>query len=565
MKLTRSMIVLVVVMLFSAVTAFAAPKRFEHIIVIVQENRTPDNLFHELCDVGCSTTDLTRYNIKQDNWPLQQSTTLTVTPQPTPLVVTYDLGHSHADFASMCDWVLATPGQKGYCKMDGPTECKPPKCPPNTLCPNPCPSNEQQNAQVNYVQSSDVRQYLQMAIHYGWANKMFQTNQGPSFPAHQFIFAGTSAPTDGDDDDAIFAADNTPNGYYGCSDVQSPPDPNRSVRVISDNDSTTPPYYPGLESPDQTTATQAPCFHHATVLTDLLDLHTPDPVSWKYYSFEPIWTAPNAIDSICISTPPPPDRTKKVCGGTYYTEHVVRPGNEDANKPGVLYDITNGCSGLAGVSWVIPTMATNSDHAGWDGAGGGPAWVTSIVDAIGDSPCGYWKNTAIIVTWDDWGGWYDHEPPPIPAGTQKWADYQYGFRVPLLFISAYTPPSYINNNPQDFGSILRFIEHNFTLVNDDNGKSGPGALGFADARGPNGVTDHLAGFYDLTATPRSFHDIPSTWPPCANGQRWDLTNGACECPDRSQWDSYTGSCVCPKGTMLDPTGHCIHCDPSTCF
>ena len=75
------------------------------------------------------------------------------------------------------------------------------------------------------------------------------------------------------------------------------------------------------------------------------------------------------------------------------------------------------------------------------GATGGPSWVASIVDAVGTSKCknpdgsSYWDSTAIIITWDDWGGWYDHEPPriePYPQG-----GYQKGFRVPLIVVSAY--------------------------------------------------------------------------------------------------------------------------------
>jgi len=145
---------------------------------------------------------------------------------------------------------------------------------------------------------------------------------------------------------------------------------------------------------------------------------------------------------------------------------------------------------------VIPTGA-NSDHAqGNDG--GGPSWVASIVNAIGnssrcDNHTGYWNNTAIFVTWDDWGGWYDHERPSILA--QPEGDYQYGFRVPLLVISAYTPKAYINNNRHDFGSILRFIEHNFGIQE--------GSLNFADARARNDLTR----FFDLNRGPRPFQNI----------------------------------------------------------
>ena len=145
---------------------------------------------------------------------------------------------------------------------------------------------------------------------------------------------------------------------------------------------------------------------------------------------------------------------------------------------------------------MIPTGA-NSDHAS-SNDGGGPSWVSAIVNAIGNSSAcdnhiGYWQNTAILITRDDWGGWYDHERPTVLA--QPEGDYQYRFRVPLLFVSAYTPAGYINNDRHDFGSILRFIEHNFGIRE--------GGLNFADARAKN----DLSGFWDAGRTPRPFENL----------------------------------------------------------
>jgi phospholipase C len=162
----------------------------------------------------------------------------------------------------------------------------------------------------------------------------------------------------------------------------------------------------------------------------------------------------------------------------------------------VLTDIT-GCK-LPEVSWVIPT-GQNSDHAG-SNEGGGPAWVASIVNAIGNNrKCAdgevYWDNTAILITWDDWGGWYDHEPPTFLAGAQ--GDYQYGFRVPFIVVSAYTAAAYVDHTRMDFGTILRFLEHNYGIAE--------GALGFADARSTTDLTE----FFNLEQVPRVFTTIPS--------------------------------------------------------
>jgi phospholipase C len=99
----------------------------------------------------------------------------------------------------------------------------------------------------------------------------------------------------------------------------------------------------------------------------------------------------------------------------------------------------------------------------------------------------------MIVLWDDWGGWYDHEPPPIEK--HPWGGYQMGFRVPLIVVSAYTPAGFISNSHEDFGSVIRFVERNFAIME--------GALTFADARGGAG---DLAAFFSLQH-PRPFQAI----------------------------------------------------------
>ena len=81
----------------------------------------------------------------------------------------------------------------------------------------------------------------------------------------------------------------------------------------------------------------------------------------------------------------------------------------------------------ADVSWITPDWK-DSDHTG-SGYNRGPSWVTSVVNAIGESP--YWQSTAIFVLWDDWGGWYDDVPPPQ-------LDFRgLGIRVPCMVISPY--------------------------------------------------------------------------------------------------------------------------------
>jgi phospholipase C len=199
-----------------------------------------------------------------------------------------------------------------------------------------------------------------------------------------------------------------------------------------------------------------------------------------------IWTAPNSIREICQ-----PDLGYTECAGPEWTSNVsLAPAN-------VLKDIA-ACK-LASVSWVTP-IGRNSDHSGSVNTTGGPSWVASIVNAIGaastcDRGAGYWSDTAIVITWDDWGGWYDHQAPPISNPPQ--GDYQFGFRVPLLVVSAYTPRAFVSNKVHDFGSMLRFVEGVFNL--------GEGSLGLADARARN----DLSNFFNFRAKPRAFQKVPA--------------------------------------------------------
>jgi phospholipase C len=432
--------------------------RFQHIVVIVQENRTPDNLFQGLCAApygACAVppSPFAPYDIQTSNWTTKAGT---IQPLSVALANTYDLDHSHPAFNSMCDIVVGNPPT---CKMDGAAGIA---CTPNagTTCPA--------NPQFHYVDNSSgiLDPYLDLATQYGWANYMFQTNQGPSLPAHQFIFGGTSSPTASDDGLGIFIAENGTSGG-GCIAPSG-----TSVALISPN-STPPPY--GIEN-----TRSSECSEHQT----MADLVT----NWKYYAASAggLWTAPDGINHICVPS-----------GGncTGWGTHVV------LNPSHVLTDLGN-CV-LGDLTWVTPTAA-NSDHASQND-GGGPSWVASIVNAIGNSTCTdtvshrrltYWQDTAIFITWDDWGGWYDHEPPTILGGVQ--GDYQYGFRVPMIVVSAYTEPGFVDNQRYDFGSLLRFVERNFADLGLREGE-----LGFADSR----ASSDFSAFFRLGRAARSFKTI----------------------------------------------------------
>ena len=366
-------------------TGSPASSSTQHVVILFQENRTPDNLFQGLPGADIASSGL-------------NSSGQTIALQPIPLANTYDIDHSHTAFLKMYDGG----------KMDGANTVA-------VTCGTTCPYA---NPQYGYVPSTDAAPYMQMAKQYAFGDRMFQTNEGPSYPAHQYILSGTSEPSAGSN---LLVAENTLTP--GCG-----PTGGSLVRVIDPS---------GSESQQV-----ASCFEHVT-LPDLLDAKG---VSWRYYvpsrvneGLPGIWIAPNSIGHLR--------------SGTAW-EKVTAP------ETTILSDIASRT--LRQVSWVIPSTGESDHPIGNNGTG--PSWVASVVNAIGQSP--YWKNTTIFVVWDDWGGWYDHVKPPILGS------YELGFRVPLIVISPYVKASYVSHVQHEFGSILKFTEETFAT----------GSLGFTDVR-----------------------------------------------------------------------------------
>jgi phospholipase C len=353
-------------------------QKVQHVVIIFQENRTPDNLFNGLPGADTVTSGL-------------NSSGGIVKLQPIPLEAGYDIDHTHAA------WVTEYNGGS----MNGFDEVM--LHPNDGVTPPP-------NAAYGYVPSAETKPYFQLAETYTFADRMFQTNQGPSFPAHQYIISGTSAPTGSSN---LLAAENPTLPQFHSAGCDAPP--TVLVALIDPN---------GSEN-----TFLPPCFDHET-LFDLLDASG---ITWKYYAenFYGLWSAPDAIFHI-----------------RHNPSDWARVSVPETN---VLSDIALGQ--LPAVSWVIPSDV-NSDHSGTESATG-PDWVATVTNAIGNSP--YWNNTVIFVAWDDWGGWYDHVKPQI------YGSYELGFRVPLIVISPYAKPGYVSHTQHEFGSILKFTEQAFGL------------------------------------------------------------------------------------------------------
>jgi phospholipase C len=138
-----------------------------HVVVIFQENRTPDNLFQDpvLISRGADIVNSGK-----------TSTGQIVPLNPAPLADAWDMGHSHHNFlTSWHNGAMNGFNRDNVFCLQGHPNCAPP------------------NPEYYYVKPSDVQPYFTMAETYTFGDRMFQTNQGPSFAAHQYIISGTSA------------------------------------------------------------------------------------------------------------------------------------------------------------------------------------------------------------------------------------------------------------------------------------------------------------------------------------------------------------------------------------
>ncbi|HVN69049.1 MAG TPA: alkaline phosphatase family protein [Candidatus Binatia bacterium] len=303
----------------------------------------------------------------------------------------------------------------------------------------------------DYIDRADIQPYWTMAQQYVLADEMFPTEFGGSFTGHLTLIAGT------DDIKLPNQAEvNFPS--KAPDDCDAPPGtksdyltPNRHV------------HYTG----------PFPCFDQFNTIAQVLDGAG---VSWKIY-------ATKVLDGGMWE---PFEAIKYVRYGSDWTGNVVAP------QTTVLTDAQNGQ--LASVDWVTPSHA-DSDHPAYHGDAG-PSWVASVVNAVGESS--YWPTSAIIVVWDDWGGFYDNAAPPQP-------DYRgLGIRVPCLIISPYAKQGYVSHVQYEYGSILRFIEEVYGIP---AGSIGPTSKGYTDGRAAS-----LDDAFDFTQSPRPFTPIGSKYP-----------------------------------------------------
>lgn len=429
----------------------------KHVVIIIQENRSFNNLFNGYPGA------LTR--------PAGYAGTQLVPLRPR------GFEQSVADISHCFDSAMAS-WDNG--KMDG-FDLEYPEKWPLTNCPSlarPAVGTQGLDSPYVYVPNdapnyvNEAGPYWQMAMQYVLADHYFPTDFGPSFTAHQYLVAGT---TDVAPDLSIV-------NYPGILNSSGGVDVTSSSSWSCDSPAFARTSLLDAQRTVMSGAGPFPCFTQYRTIADSLDARG---VSWQYYTpttsnfpnGDNIWSPFSAIRAVRFG----PDWSNIVSPQTKVLD-VVAKGQ------------------LKAVTWVVPD-GTYSDHAGPYVTDEGPSWVSALVNAVGTGP--QWNSTAIVILWDDWGGYYDPVPPPQ-------MDFRgLGIRTPLMVVSPYTPRGKVSKTLYEPASILEFIETVFGLPPIAGSCPAPPSQGY-------GYTDCRANVlneFDFGQLPRAFVPIKAKYPP----------------------------------------------------
>jgi phospholipase C len=417
------------------------PGQIQHVVLIYMENRTPDDLFSGYYNVPFPTGGT--YGSALDLANPAASPTLA----PNPIGAYFDPDHSHSR-----GFVQESLGHYKSVYLG----CAKSACPAGASV-------------YSYVPAPEPSPYIAMISNFAYANHVLQANAGPSFVAHQYAIAGQSG---GIDDDA-------PPPYQYAPNAQSEnptPTTGAAQRTEFSADAAAGSLlgncFSGTSYSEETLNMQAafpgtdgdahpPCAEYTTILDEITSAYgAPTDADWQYVASatNSIWAAPMAIDHLYSSYKG--DKRK------VYEPFAVDP--DAVNFVDDLY-APSPPRPFAALTYLTP-CAHESDHPLNMGAADGPAWLAYVVNAIGESA--YWPTTTIIVTWDDWGGFYDHyrpsgtwpyHPIPNPYGNANDTN-EWGFRVPLIVISPYvTGRGYVSTKLRSQSAILNYVESTFGL------------------------------------------------------------------------------------------------------
>lgn len=344
--------------------------KIRHIIIMVKENRSFDNLFGTLPGV-----DGARYVWRGDK---------RVPMARTPIYMVHDL--PHGENALLQD--MNRGGMNQFYRERFAVQ--------NGI-----------NVADSQFTCNQIPYYCDFAKHFALSDHTFSTVTSSSFPNHLVLVGGNMHATIVSNPGR---AQRTTHNRWGCDSPRGIVVQKRQGRGVRN---------------------VRPCFSMTTLVTEA----EKKGIAWRYYSAQLgqlgyIWSALDAV--------------RNVRENPAQWSHVV---------PFTSFKVDALENRLPPLTWLTPDWM-QSDHPP-KSICVGQDWTTSMIDDVERSP--EWKNTVIVLLWDDFGGFYDHVRPP------KEGPYMLGPRVPLLVISPFARPHFVDHTQYDFRSIVKFVEQTFHL------------------------------------------------------------------------------------------------------
>ena len=378
--------------------------KIQHVVVIMQENRSFDSYFGTYPGA--------------DGIPMAHGTPTVCVPDPSgggcirPYPDHSDVNGGGPHAASHAEADINDGKMNGFVRM---SELAQRNCADQT---NPNCSASKTVDVMGYHTQSDIPNYWKYAREFVLQDHMFEPTTSWSLPEHLFQVSGWSANCTQHDDPASCVNANMP--------APRPPKGNPEYLWKQKN---------------------APIY----AWTDLTYLLHQRGVSWGYYVVA--GTEPDCRNGAALNCPPirQNDKTAGIWNPLPFFDTVRNDGQLRNIQPVNNFYKAAMHGTLPAVSWVVPS-GNVSEHPPKP-ISSGVAYVTGLVNAVMRGP--EWDSTAIFLSWDDWGGFYDHVKPPVVD------ENGYGLRVPGLVISPYAKRGFIDHQTLSFDAYLKFIEDDF--------------------------------------------------------------------------------------------------------
>ena len=418
-----------------------ARQKIKHIVIIMQENRSFDSYF----GTYPGADGLPRQNGKFTVCVNDPQSGKCVSPFHDPADRNNGGPHGSPDAAGDIDggrmdgFIAQAEKAKKGCQQTNSPDC----------------GNEGSQDVMGYHDAREIPNYWKLAENYVLQDHLFTSSTSWSLPAHLFLVSEWSAK------------------------CQTAGDPMSCINELRKPD-LPPDFNKSQHKPDPDYA-----------WTDLTYLLFKDKVSWKYYV--QTGNQPDCADDRATCPPLHQDaKTPGIWNPLPFFDTVKQDGQLQN-----IVDVTNFYQDamhgtLPAVSWITPN-GSNSEHPPAR-LSDGEAWTASLIDAVMQSPD--WNSTVILLSWDDWGGFYDHVAPPHVD------ENGYGLRVPGLMISPYAKKGSIDHQVLSHDAYIKLIEDLFL----NNQRIDPANDGRPDprpiVRENVSVLGDLLSEFDFTQPPR---------------------------------------------------------------